>query len=75
MSHPKTICLDADLEKRLDAYLELNPIKFTQLVNTALDQFISEKQTVKLLPIDTETFLNVAIGAFDKHKDAMDKLK
>ena len=40
----------------------------------AVAKFISEPQTIKLMPADTKEFLKTAEKAFEKHKDAMDKL-
>lgn len=55
--------------------LKTNKLKFSQLVSMAVEKFISEPQTIKLLPAETKEFLDVAEPAFNKHKDAMDKLK
>jgi len=75
MGLPKTVRFDEDLEKKVEEYLDSNDIKFTQLVNLAVEKFISEPQTIELSPVDTKDFLSTAKKAFKKHKNAMDKLK
>lgn len=75
MGLPKTVRLDDDLEKKVERYLESNDIKFPQLINLAIEKFISEPQTIQLVPINASEFIKSAEKAFKKHKDAMDKLK
>lgn len=75
MGLPKTVRLDNDLEKKVERYLKSNDIKFPQLINLAIEKFISEPQTIQLVPVKTADFMKVAEKAFKKHKDAMDKLK
>ncbi len=75
MGLPKTVRFDEDLEKKVEKYLDSNDIKFTQLVNLAVEKFISEPQTIELSPVDAKDFLSTAKKAFKKHKNAMDKLK
>jgi len=75
MALPKSIRLEPGLEGKVKTYLKTNKLKFSQLISMAVEKFISEPQTIKLVPADTKEFLEVAERAFDKHKDAMDKLK
>lgn len=75
MQIPKTVRLEENLEIKVTKYLKSNGIKFSQLVNMAIDKFISEPQTIQLTPIENEDFIKSAKRAFKKHKDAMDKLK
>lgn len=75
MSLPKTIRLDDELENKVEKYLEKNDIKFTQLVNKAIEKFISEPQTIELVPIKPEEWEKTVEKAFKKHKHAIDKLK
>ena len=75
MGLPKTVRFDEDLEKKVEKYLDSNDIKFTQLVNLAVEKFISEPQTIELSPVDAKVFLSTAKKALKKHKNAMDKLK
>ncbi|MDZ4660044.1 MAG: hypothetical protein SGJ18_00350 [Pseudomonadota bacterium] len=75
MGVPKTVRFDDDLEKKVEEYLDVNGIKFAQLVNMAVEKFITEPQTIRLVPVDTKDFLATAKKAFKKHKNAMDKLK
>lgn len=75
MGHPKSIRLDKDLEKKIEAYLDKNPVKFSQLVAMALEKYINEPQIIELKPVDDEEFIKTAKKAFKKHKHTMDKLK
>lgn len=75
MGLPKTVRFDDDLEKQVEDYLEVNGLKFTQLVNMAVAKFIREPQTIQLAPVATKDFMATAQKAFKKHKNAMDKLK
>lgn len=75
MGLPKTIRFDDELETKVENYLEKNKLKFPQLVKMAVEKFISETQTITLVPADTEQFLKTAKAAYQKHKHAMDKLK
>lgn len=75
MGLPKTIRLDDELEAKVENYLEKNQLKFPQLVKMAVEKFISETQTITLVPADTSEFLETAKSAYKKHKHAMDKLK
>lgn len=75
MGLPKTVRFEEDLEQKLEEYLEVNEVKFSQLVNMAVAKFISEPQTIQLEPVKTDAFKAQAKKAFKKHKDAMDKLK
>lgn len=75
MGVPKTVRVDNELEKKIEAYLSKNPVKFSQLVAMALEKFISERQTIELKPISDEEYLEVAKKTFKKHKHTIDKLK
>jgi hypothetical protein len=75
MGLPKTVRFDDELEKKIEEYLEANGLKFAQLLNMAINKFISEPQTIQLVPVPTTDFMATAQKAFKKHKDAMDKLK
>ena len=75
MGLPRTIRLDITLEKQIEKYIEVNKIKFSQLINMALAKFISEPQNIQLTPVDANDFLGTAEKAFHKHRNAIDKLK
>ena len=75
MGLPKTIRLEDELESKVEEFLQKNSIKFPQLVNMALKKFISEPQTIELVPVDNETWTKATQKAYKKHKHAMDKLK
>jgi len=75
MGLPKSVRVDDALERKIEAYLDKNPVKFSQLVAMALEKFISEPQMIELCPVDDDQFLESAKKAFKKHKHTMDKLK
>jgi hypothetical protein len=75
MGLPKTVRFEEELEEKVEKYLESNEIKFSQLINMAVEKFISEPQTIELKPVDTQEFLKTAKKALKIHKGAMDKLK
>lgn len=75
MGLPKTVRFDETLETKVEEYLEKNHIKFTQLINMAVEKFISEPQSIELSPIDSKKWEQTITKAFKKHKNAMDKLK
>jgi antitoxin component of RelBE/YafQ-DinJ toxin-antitoxin module len=75
MGLPKSVRVDEELEKKIEAYLDQNPVKFSQLVAMALEKFISEPQMIELRPVADEDYAKVAKKAFKKHKHTMDKLK
>lgn len=72
---PKSVRVDDELEKKIEAYLDKNPVKFSQLVAMALEKFISEPQMIALKPISDSEYLEIGKKAFKKHKHTMDKLK
>lgn len=75
MGLPKSVRVDDDLEKKIEAYLDKNPVKFSQLVAMALEKFISQPQMIELRPVDDDEYEKIAKKAFKKHKHTMDKLK
>jgi len=76
MSVPTSIRLEKGIEKQVEQYLTKNAsLKFPQLVNMALKQFMSEPRTITLEPAATDEVMATAKQAFKKHKDAMDRLK
>ena len=75
MGQPKSVRLDDKLEEKVDAYLEQNPLKFSELVALAVEKYISEPQTIELKPIDDKVFSKAINRAMKKHKHAIDKLK
>ncbi|MGE4232032.1 MAG: hypothetical protein AB7F43_01770 [Bacteriovoracia bacterium] len=75
MGLPKNVRLSDDLEPKVEDYLKKNKIKFAQLINLAVEKFITEPQTITLVPADTDKFLKAADSAYEEHKEAMDKLK
>ncbi len=75
MGLPKTVRFDDELEGKIEDYIEKNDIKFSQLVNMAVEKFISEPQVIELEPIDSKRWQQSTAKAYSKHKHAMDKLK
>jgi hypothetical protein len=75
MGLPKTVRFENELETKVEEYLEKNDIKFSQLVNIAVEKFISEPQSIELEPIDSKKWEQTIAKSFKKHKHAMDKLK
>lgn len=55
--------------------MELNGVKFADLINNSLEKYISEPQTISLRPINSKEFMDLAKKAVKKHRRAMDKLK
>ncbi len=75
MGLPKSIRLKEELEDKIENYLEHNGIRFADLINNALEKYISEPQVITLQPIDSKEFMELAKKAVKKHRHAMDKLK
>ena len=75
MSLPKSVRFDDELETLVEEYLKQNNIKFAQLIQLAIVKFISEQQSIELKPIASKKWKNATEKAYQKHKDAMDKLK
>jgi len=75
MGIPKTIRLKDDIEKKVETYLRKNSLSFPDLVNLAVEKFISEPQIIELVPVGDDELMKHAEKQFKKHKHAMDKLK
>lgn len=75
MGIPKTVRLKDEIEEKVEVYLKRNSLSFPDLVNLAVEKFISEPQTIELIPVDNDELMKHAQKAFKKHKHAMDKLK
>ena len=76
MSLPTSVRLEKNVQKQVEVYLKKNaPLKFPQLVNMAILEFISQPRTITLEPASMEEVMSAAKQAFKKHKDAMDRLK
>jgi hypothetical protein len=72
---PKSVRFDDELERKVAKYLKKNKIKFPHLIKLAVEKFISEPQTIKLVPANTNTFLRDAKVAYSEHENALNKLK
>ena len=75
MGIPKTVRLKDEIAEKVEAYLRRNALSFPDLVNLAVEKFISEPQTIELVPVNDDDFLKEAKKVFKKHKHAMDRLK
>ena len=77
MPHEKTssIRFDQGLVPKIEAYVRKNRIKLNRLVNLAVAKFISEPNSISLVPIDDKDWESGLARAFRKHKKAMDELK
>lgn len=75
---PTSIRIDKDLQTRMATWLSRNTqITFTQLVNHAIDAFISEprKIEIELQPVKLEEGMALLPDLIDRHKDTLDRLK
>lgn len=75
MGVPKSIRLREELEVKIENYMEINGIRFAELINNALEKYISEAQTITLKPIDSKEFMDIAKKMTKKHRHALNKLK
>jgi hypothetical protein len=75
MGIPKTVRLKDEIEEKVKVYLERNSLSFPDLINMAVEKFISEPHTIELVPVGDDELMKHATKAFKKHKHAMDKLK
>lgn len=75
MSKTRTVQLEKGIDIAAEKYIEKHDISFNKLVNLAVKEFISKPHTIHLIPVNTEAFVDGAKKAFNKHKNAMDKLK
>lgn len=77
MASEKTssIRFDEGFAPKIDAYVKKNRIKLNRLVNIAVEKFISEPNSITLVPIEDKDWEKSLSKAFKKHKKAMDELK
>jgi hypothetical protein len=75
MGVPKSIRLREELENQIESYMEMNGIKFADLLNNALEKYITEPQIITLKPVDPKKFMELAKTATKKHRHALNKLK
>ena len=72
----KSIRIKKDLEKKVNEFLENNPsLSLTQLTALALEKFISEPNSIELVPISTDELSTRVSDLLIKHKSTFDKLK
>ena len=70
-----SIRFDEGLTQKIEAYVKKNKIKLNRLVNIAVEKFISEPNSISLVPIENKDWEKGITKAFKKHKKAMDELK
>ena len=76
MSKARTIRFAGPLDKLVDQYTEKNGLKINQLVNIAVQKFITEPNKIELEPVEAknEDWDQGMKKAFNKNKKAMDEL-
>jgi len=75
MGLPRNVRLNDELEQKVQDYLKINNIKFSQLIQLAIKEFINKPQTITLMPANSDEFLSSADDLYEEHKEAMDDLK
>lgn len=70
-----SIRFDEELVPKIEAYVRQNRIKLNRLVNIAVQKFISEPNSIPLIPIEPKSWEKSVAKAFKKHKKAMDEMK
>ena len=70
-----SIRFDQGLVPKIEAYVRKNRIKLNRLVNIAVEKFISEPNSIPLVPIETKDWDKQLAEAYKKHRKAMDELK
>ena len=70
-----SIRFDEGLVPKIEAYVKKNKIKLNRLENIAVEKFISEPNSIELVPIENKEWEKGLAKAFKKHKKAMDELK
>ena len=70
-----SIRFDESLVPRINAYVRQNRIKLNRLVNLAVEKFISEPNSIPLIPIESKDWEKGLDKAFKRHKKTMDDLK
>lgn len=71
-----SIRLPEDLRLRIESYMKKNNVeKFASLARMAIDKFISEPQTIELVPVDNSEFEQIAGEVLEEHKSLLEKLK
>ncbi len=74
MSRPRTIRFKEELDSEVDEYTNKNGLNLNQLINLAVAKFISEPNTIELIPADDDKWSEEMKKAFVKHRKAMDEL-
>ena len=74
MTKARTIRFREDLDLQVDEYTSKNDLNLNQMVNLAVEKFISEPHTIELVPVDKQKFKEHLEKAFIEHKKAMDEL-
>lgn len=77
MEGQKTVTarINAELYARMQAWLQANDLSANQLLNRAIDQYISQEQPLKPVPISKEKLDKSIDTVIDKHASTLNKLK
>ena len=70
-----SIRFDENLVPRIETYVRRNRIKLNRLVNLAVEKFISEPNSISLVPIENKDWEKDLNRTFKRHKKTMDDLK
>lgn len=76
MSKARTVRFQDELDHLVDEYTEKNGIKLNQLVNLAVQKYITEPNSIELEPVEAKDsdWDNAMKNSFKKNKKAMDEL-
>ena len=74
MTKARTIRFREDLDPQVDEYASKNGLNLNQMVNLAVEKFISEPQTIELVPLNDKECEDLMKKAFAEHRKAMDEL-
>ena len=75
MSKTRTVRFDDRLDTMVDSYIHKNGLKFNQLVNLAVEKYISGKNVIDLEPVRRDEWDGAVNGNLKKHKKTVDDLK
>ena len=75
MSKTRTVRFHDRLDTMVDSYIHKNGLKFNQLVNLAVEKYISGKNTIELEPVGMDEWDGAVNKTLKKHKKTIDDLK
>jgi hypothetical protein len=72
----KSVRVKKDLENKVNEFLEKNPtLSFSQLIALAVEKYISEPNSIELVPIKPEELERSVNKILKDYKPTLDKLK